>query len=91
MQRHLRGGLTTVASLTTVLVGLAAIDVRVRQSLVGLLNGRGPTGEIASAGASVDYVIHVVAQAIKDQSMERAPLVIFALAAIVLLLFMLRT
>ena len=39
----------------------------------------------------VGSLVAVIAQAVRDQSMERAPLVIFALAALVLVLFMLRT
>jgi hypothetical protein len=91
MQRTLTTGLTAAASLTTLVVGLAALDTRVHEQFANLLNGRGPSGELLSASAYVQNLVSVFLQAVRDQSMERAPLVIFALAAVVLLLFMLRT
>ena len=91
IQRSLNGALTAVASTTTLLVGLAVLDNRVREQFVSWYNGRGPSGELLTASSWIQNLLHVVMQAIRDQSMERAPLVIFALAAVVLLLFMLRT
>ena len=47
--------------------------------------------EIAAIATHVEEIVLVVIQAVRDQSIEHAPLVIFALAAAVLVLFMLRT
>jgi hypothetical protein len=91
MTRSLSGGMTAVAGFTALAVSLAAIDERVRDQLALMINGRGPSAEVISAGNQINGLISVVAQAIRDQSMEHAPLVIFALAALVLVLFMLRT
>jgi hypothetical protein len=43
------------------------------------------------AGKEVNAVVTIVFDVVKDQSVAHAPLVIFALAAMVLVLFMVRT
>ena len=91
MRRHLTGGFTATAGVTAVIVGLAAMDDRVRDQLAHLFSGREASGEIVTAGAYLQTFVTVVIQAVRDQSIEHAPLVIFALAALVLVLFMLRT
>jgi hypothetical protein len=91
MPRSLSGAVTAIVSLTCLVIGLAAIDGRVREQLAWLLNGGGPSREMVSAGSKVESLVAVFAAAVRDQSMEHAALVIFALAALVLVLFMLRT
>ena len=54
-----------------------------------ILEGYGLTE--TTAGTHVKGLLNVAIQVLRDQSVERAPLVIFALAAMVLILFMLRT
>ena len=49
------------------------------------------TAQVADAGVMVRDLTGVVADAVRDQSIDHAPLVIFVLAATVLVLFMLRT
>jgi hypothetical protein len=89
---QLSGGLTALGGLLAVVVGLAIIDYRVRDHLAGLVAGRRlPSGELASFGARLQDLLLVVLQAVRDQSLDHAPLVIFALAATVLVLFMLRS
>jgi len=91
MRRPFAGGLTAVGGLCALVVGLALVDERVRERLARLTTTRAASGEIASAGAKLQELVELVAMAVRDQSIEQAPLVIFALAAIVLVLFMLRT
>jgi len=91
MRRPFAGGLTAIGGLCALLVGLALVDERVRDRLARLASSRTASGEIASAGAKLQELVEIVALAVRDQSIEQAPLVIFSLAAIVLLLFMLRT
>ena len=55
------------------------------------IDARNPTDAIAGIGGRITEVVAIVAQAMRSQSLEHAPLVIFALAATVLVLFMLRT
>jgi hypothetical protein len=91
MRRRWSAAITAAAGAATLVVGLAALDIRVRDQVASLLSGRGPSGELVSAGSYIETLISVVATAVRDQSMERAPLVMFSLAALVLVLFMLRT
>ncbi len=91
MPRSLSGAVTATVSITSLVIGLAAIDGRVREQLAWLMSGRGPSNEMVSAGSRLQGFLAVIAEAVRDQSMEHAALVIFALAALVLVLFMLRT
>ena len=91
IRRSVTSGLTASGGVLALLVGLALIDERVRERLSRLFSSRAASGEIATAGARLQEMTEVLALAVRDQSIEQAPLVIFGLAAIVLLLFMLRT
>jgi hypothetical protein len=85
------GSLIAGAGVAAVVLGLAVIDDRVRDQLAMLMSGRGPTAEMIGAGTWLEDLVALVVQAVRDQSMAHAPLVIFALAALVLVLLMLRT
>ena len=74
----------------TLLLLLIAFDPRVREQ-VSLRAVSHPSVEIATAGAKVHDLASVLAEVARDQSSTHAPLLIFALAATVLTLFMLRT
>lgn len=91
MRRHVFGGLTAAGGFGALVVALALFDGRVRDQLSNVFARRGPTNEIATAGARAQELLAVLAQVVTDQSIEHAPLVIFGLAALVLVLFMLRT
>jgi hypothetical protein len=70
---------------------LTSMDDRVRD-VVSLRGGIGrPTAQAVAAGTRARDVAFVVLEAARDQSIDHAPLVIFALAATVLVVFMLRT
>ena len=84
-------GLAAAGGVLMLIGGLAVIDERVRVQLGRLLTGRAPSGELATLGDRVQTLLLIVMQAARDQSIEHAPLVIFALAALVLVLFMVRT
>jgi hypothetical protein len=77
----------TVAILLLVLIGM---DDRVREQ-VSLRSFAHPSVELASASRHVADLTSVIAQAAREQSLGHAPLLIFTLAAAVLVLFMLRT
>ena len=64
---------------------------RVRERVTDLLTSPPSSAEIAGVGAQVAQGVDVVYKAARDQSVEHAPLVIFGVAATVLVLFMLRT
>lgn len=82
--------LPTLASFLTLAVGLAAINDDVRRFVKRLLAGsagsdlREVTGPVHDAAVAVYY-------AVRDQSIEHAPLTIFVVAASILVFFMLRT
>jgi hypothetical protein len=85
------GGLTAVAGAGALVLGLAIVDERVRTQLGRVLSGRTPSAEINSIGAQVKDLLTVFWQAVQDQSVENAPLVIFSVAALVLVVWMTRT
>lgn len=91
LRRPLSSGLTAAGGLCALLIGLAVIDDRVRDQVAKVFARQGPTAEIASIGSQLEEMAAVVAQAARDQSIEHAPMVIFAVAAMVLVLFMSRT
>jgi hypothetical protein len=76
--------------LCALLVGLAAIDDRVRDQVARVFARQGPTAEMASIGSRLEEMAVIVAHAMRDQSLEHAPMVIFAVAALVLVLFLTR-
>jgi hypothetical protein len=90
MRRSFAGALSAAGGVLALVIGLAAIDDRVRDQVMRLLDG-GPSEDITAIGRALQGLTFVVARAMKDQSIEHAPLAIFALAAMVLVLFMLRT
>jgi hypothetical protein len=77
-------------TVITLLLVLIAIDPRVREQVSMRVLSR-PSVEIAAAGARVHDLTSVLVEVARDQSATHAPLLIFALAATVLTLFMLRT
>jgi hypothetical protein len=89
--RSVSGPLTALGGVSVLLLGLAAIDERVRTQIASLLRGEGPTSQLQSVGDQMESLARTLLLAIRHQSIEHAPLVIFALAAMVLVLFMLRT
>jgi hypothetical protein len=84
-------GLSAVGGTLMLVAGLALIDGRVREQFGRLASGRAPSGDLADLGTRLQGLLEVAMQALRDQSMAHAPLVIFALAALVLVLFMTRT
>ncbi len=76
--------------LAILLLALAAVDNRVREQIWLRFSAR-PAVELANVGERARDLATIVVQAARDQSIEHAPLLIFVLAATVLVLFMLRT
>jgi hypothetical protein len=79
----------SVGALAIVLFTLVSVDERVREQFS--LRMADPSAQLASASTQVRDLTSVIVEAARDQSIEHAPLMIFVLAAVVLLLFMLRT
>jgi len=89
-KRAIGDGLISLGMLCVLIAMLAAFDGRVREQISLRVSGQ-PAAQVASAEATVRNLASVVILAARDQGIEHAPLVIFVLAATVLLLFMLRT
>jgi hypothetical protein len=85
------GGVTAVAGAAALIVGLAIVDERVRRELGRVFSGQPPTAEIKSLTTQVEDFLRITWHALQDQSVENAPLVIFAIAALVLVAWMTRT
>jgi len=91
MRRATTSFITTGAGVCAIVVGLAVIDERVRSEVAALVSGHGGSGEIASFGGRIQELGMIALQAVRDQSIEHAPLTLFALVALVLFSLMLRT
>jgi hypothetical protein len=91
MRRAFGEGLMSAGALGALLLTLILIDERVREQM-WLRLARPPSGaQLTQAGANVRDLGGVILEALRDQSIEHAPLLIFGLVGIVLLMLMLRT
>ena len=91
IRRPFAGGLTTAGGLLALVIGLAAIDERVRDQIARAFTSRGPSSEITLFGSHLADMAMIAARALRDQSIDHAPLAIFALGAGILVLLMTRT
>jgi hypothetical protein len=90
MPRVLREALMSAGTVAILLLVLVTFDDRVRDHVSQRIVAH-PSVELASAGRQLRDLGTVVLGAAREQSLGHAPLLIFALAAAVLTLFMLRT
>lgn len=90
MRRVLNETALSAAALGVLILALASADSRVREQIALRLSSR-PSDAVATAGRQAQDLIVVVLQAVHDQSIAHAPLVILTVAAVTLLVFMLRT
>jgi hypothetical protein len=87
MKRRVNDALISVGALLVLFVVLVSIDDRVRDHLRVTFQGF----DAAGAGASATSLGAVAMVAARDLTIAHAPMTIFAAAAILLLVFMLRT
>jgi hypothetical protein len=90
-RRALGETLISMAALCALVGLLAAFDPRVREQIAMRMSAGQPAAQVAGAGVMARNLATVVFLAARDQSIEHAPLVIFGVVAVVLLLFMLKT
>jgi hypothetical protein len=90
MGRGIREFIVSAACLIAVLAGLIAADSRVRDRLTAAFSTATHSGATEWT-ARVDAIGSAVLRAARDQSIEHAPMLIFAAVAAVLVVFMLRT
>ena len=91
MRRATTTFITTGTGVCAIVVGLAVIDERFRGEVAALVNGHGGTDQIAGVGARIQELGLIAMQAVRDQSIEHAPLTLFALVALVLFTLMIRS
>jgi len=91
MRRATNEALISLGALVLLLVALMSIDDRVRERVERLLTAPPSSAEIVGVGNDIENVSTVMFRAARSQSIEHAPLVIFGVAAVILVLFMLRT
>ena len=89
--RRARTWITAATGVGVLVLVLALVDYRVRDEIGRLANGRPPSQEVLAAGENAQNLAYIVVHAVRDQSIEHAPLTIFGLVALVLVLLMLRT
>jgi hypothetical protein len=90
MRRAMTDAMLTAGSALALIAGLLVIDADVRQQLA-LRLASNPATELAATGDRVRAIASVIFVAAREQTLAHAPLAIFTLAAVVLVLFMLRT
>ncbi len=91
MRRAIGDAMITAGSALTLVFALVLLDDRVRDQISAVVDTRHPGTALAEMAQRISQIAAIVAVAARNQSIDHAPLVIFALAATVLVLFMLRT
>jgi hypothetical protein len=87
---RIREALMSAGTVVVLLLILIAFDDRVRDQISRPVAAHRST-ELASAGQQLRDLTSVIGTAARDQSINHAPLLLFSLAAVVLVLFMVRT
>jgi hypothetical protein len=90
MRRVMNDAMITAGSALALIGGLVMIDANVREQ-ISLRLSAPSTATLVATGSGVRDLTTVIWQAARDQTLDHAPLAIFTLAAVVLVLFMLRT
>jgi hypothetical protein len=90
MRRAYTETLLSLATIAVVLLVLVGFDDQVRSEISTRFMSN-PTQELASVGQHTRALSAVIFTAAHDQSLAHAPMLIFAIAATVLVIFMLRT
>jgi hypothetical protein len=89
MRRLFGDALMSFAALLLLFTVLLAVDGRVRERVSGVWAP--DSSQLAGASQQVGSFVTVAYEVARDYSMEHAPMTIFALAATVLVVFMVRT
>ncbi|MBI3493156.1 MAG: hypothetical protein HY047_15460 [Acidobacteria bacterium] len=91
LRRAFSDALVSAAVLGSLMLALVAADGRVRDHVMPRFGGPHPSTALTHAGGQVRDIVAIVVEAVRDQSVEHAPLLIFVLVATALLLAMSRT
>jgi hypothetical protein len=91
MRRGLQDALISAGALALVMIVLVSIDDRVREHYASIVRTVASPSGLTAAGAQIRDAAAVVLLVARDRSVEHAPVVIFVSAAVLLVVFMLRT
>jgi hypothetical protein len=90
MRRVFGDAMISLCALLLLLLMLVTIDPRVREQVSTVWMSPG-SSVVSSVSHQMRQMSSIVVGAARDHSIDQAPLMLFALAATVLVLFMLRT
>ena len=90
MQRVLSDALISAGALTVLLIGLVAIDDRVRERIVSVVENGEVSSSVGAVTRTVSDVTGILLLAARDQGIDNAPMAVFVVAATALVLAMLR-
>ena len=82
--------MAAAASLALIGRGMMLMNERVHEQAVRVLAGHGPSAEMTSSAHHLQRMVLLALDALRDTSIDHAPLTIFALGAALLLIVMLR-
>ncbi len=91
MRRVFGDAVISLCAVLALLLMLVSVDPRVRYQVSGLWGGSDASPVSEHRPSAGRRIVQVVLSAARDQGIDNAPLMIFALASTVLVLFMLRT
>jgi len=91
VRRVVGDGLITAGSAGLLVMALVLFDERARAQIESVLDPHHPAAALSGAGSRASEILAIIVVAVRYQSLEHAPLVIFAVAALILTVFMLRT
>jgi len=90
MRRALDNALLSAGAAVILVLVLVALDPNVRAQ-VWRQAATAPSVHLADASQQANHIAHILYAAVRDQSFANAPMLIFGVAAAVLVMFMLRT
>jgi hypothetical protein len=90
MRRAFDNALLSAGAAVILVLFLVALDPNVRAQ-VWRQAGTSPSVHLADASQKASHIAHILWAAVRDQSFANAPMLIFGVAAAVLVMFMLRT
>lgn len=91
MRRAISDALLSACALAILLIGLIAMDGRVREEIALNMNGARASTEIAATTSQARRLANVVVHVVKDQSEQHRPLMIMVVVGTVLTIVMFRT
>jgi hypothetical protein len=90
MRRVLGDALVTLGALAILIVALVSIDVRVREQATRILEA-GPSSGMTAVIAQGQEFGSVLMSTVRSQGLDQPSIVVFVIAAVVLVVVMLRT